>query len=304
MQRLWTPWRMRYVSGQIRDDSCIFCAKPAQSADVEELILFRGRLAYVIMNLYPYNSGHVMVVPYQHVADIRDLDRDAVAELFGLLPWVTAALQRVLDPDGFNIGLNLGSVAGAGVADHLHIHVVPRWQGDANFMPIIANTMVLPELLPITYGKIRAELELADLRSGGDGDSVPQAGAIPILPRERKVALRRARDGTIVLPKGHIEEGEAVFQTAMREVSEEMGLQSEPTGWGGVLEFEAGDRRRRVVYLPVLAQPGADFGDHLDRDTVLYAPADAIDAPSHEPARRLLAEVLPRFRDELGGCET
>jgi ATP adenylyltransferase len=295
---------MRYVSGQIRVDSCIFCAKPALGSDIEELILFRSRHAYVIMNLYPYNSGHVMVVPYQHAPDIRDLDQDAVSDLFGLLPWVTAALQRVLRPDGFNIGLNIGHVAGAGVAEHLHVHVVPRWQGDANFMPVIANTMVLPELLPVTYGKVRAELEIAATAAGdAPAEVVPQAGAIPILAQEGKIALRRAKDGTVVLPKGHIEEDEAAYQTAIREVSEEMGLLSEPAGWGGTLEFEMENQPRRVVYLPVLATPGPDFDQHVDRDTLLYSPADAVRALTHEPARQLLAELLPRFHDELHGCD-
>ena len=162
MERLWTPWRLRYVAGDVRHEGCVFCAKPAAGDDVEHLILYRGERAYLIMNLFPYNTGHVMVVPFQHAAELSELDPATNAELFGLLPWLTEAQRRVLRCDGFNIGLNLGAVAGAGISDHLHIHVVPRWQGDANFMPILANTMVLPELIPVTYAKLRAELELSD----------------------------------------------------------------------------------------------------------------------------------------------
>ena len=158
MERLWTPWRMRYISGDAREPGCIFCNRLLEDDDTEALILHRGTHTFVIMNLFPYNTGHVMVVPHQHASDPAELDLAALCELGQMLPLLTRALRRVFDCDGFNVGLNIGSVAGAGVADHLHQHVVPRWEGDANFMPILASTMAIPELIPSTYAKIRAEL--------------------------------------------------------------------------------------------------------------------------------------------------
>ncbi len=294
MERLWAPWRLRYVEGSVRHRGCIFCEKPETGDDVEELILMRGKRAYLIMNLFPYNTGHVMSVPFQHAADIAELDRETTAELFELVTWLTVAQRRVLRCDGFNIGLNLGAVAGAGISDHLHVHVVPRWQGDANFMPILANTMVIPELIPVTYAKLRAELEVSAFGRAGN-QAVPQAGAVVWLPEEGKVAVRRARDGSIVLPKGHIEPGEAAYRAALREVAEEMGLRGEVIGWGGVLEFVAEGKERRVVYLLVQAQPGPDFARHVGHDTLLLEPADAVAALTHPDARALASEALRRI---------
>jgi ATP adenylyltransferase len=293
---------MRYVSGETRNASCIFCTKPAAGDDVEHLILHRSRHAYVIMNLYPYNSGHVMIIPWQHASDLSELPPEINRDLWDLIPWVTVALRRVLRCEGFNIGLNLGNIAGAGVSEHLHVHVVPRWEGDANFMPILANTMVLPELLPITYAKIRAELELAERSSSMNGSIVPQAGAIPVIPSRKAIALRRTDDGSIVLPKGHIEDGEAAFQTAIREVDEEMGLQAAPAGWGGVLEFEYRGTRRRVANLILSAEPGAEFERHLGIDTELYGLPEAIDALTHNPAREMLKSVAPTIEKLIEGA--
>lgn len=293
MERLWAPWRLRYVEGEVRHRGCIFCEKPAAGDDVRELILLRGARAYLIMNLFPYNTGHAMAVPFQHVADLAELDRETTAELFELVTWLTVAQRRALRCDGFNVGLNLGAVAGAGISDHLHVHIVPRWQGDANFMPILANTMVIPELIPVTYAKLRAELEVSSF--GRAEGVVPQAGAIVWLPDEGKLALRRAADGTIVLPKGHIEPGEAAYRAALREVAEELGLVGEVIGWGGVLEFAAGGRPRRVAYLLVQARPGADFERHLGHDTLLLEPSEAVEALTHEDARTLVIESLRRI---------
>jgi ATP adenylyltransferase len=254
------------------------------------------------MNLYPYNSGHVMIIPWQHASDLSELPPEVNRDLWDLIPWVTVALKRVLRCEGFNIGLNLGSIAGAGVSEHLHVHVVPRWEGDANFMPILANTMVLPELLPVTYAKIRAELELSERSSSTDEPMIQQAGAIPVLPARKAIALRRTDDGSIVLPKGHIEDGEAAFQTAIREVDEEMGLQAVPAGWGGVLEFEYGGTRRRVANLILSAEPGAEFEQHLGSDTELYGLSDAIAALTHDPAREMLKSVAPTIEKLIEGA--
>ncbi|MGH2614261.1 MAG: HIT family protein, partial [Thermomicrobiales bacterium] len=144
LERLWTPWRMPYVAGGVRESGCIFCNRLTENDDVRTLILHRADRAFVIMNLYPYNTGHVMIVPNAHVASPEDADPELLAQMAALRGPVLRTLRRALSPEGFNLGLNVGAVAGAGVTGHLHEHVVPRWQGDANFMPILASTMVLP----------------------------------------------------------------------------------------------------------------------------------------------------------------
>ncbi len=295
MERLWTPWRMRYVGGDAQEQSCIFCTKPLSANDVAELILYRGPHAFVIMNLYPYNTGHVMLVPNAHVSDVSQLSPESLQGLTALLPWVTTAQRQVLRCAGFNVGLNLGAVAGAGVADHLHIHVVPRWEGDANFMPILANTMVLPELIPVTYAKLRAELELSMLGKDPSEDIVPQSGAVVYVPSVRKLALRRAKDGSIVLPKGHVEPGEAAWQTAVREIDEEMGLRAEIRGWAGTSRLAYAGEDRLIAYFSVAAEPGPDFERHLDSDTILVAPADAMATLDFENDKRLMAAGLREF---------
>jgi ATP adenylyltransferase len=150
--RLWTPHRMIYIRGENKPphdgagEDCPFCRVPSGS-DEDGLIVARGELAYVVLNLYPYNSGHLMVVPYRHVADYVDLGVDEVAEVGDLTQRAVRTLRAALAPHGLNIGLNQGAVAGAGIAAHLHQHVVPRWGGDTNFMPVVAQTRVLPQLL-------------------------------------------------------------------------------------------------------------------------------------------------------------
>lgn len=302
MERLWTPWRMRYVGGDTHDSTCIFCTKPMSGDDVAELILYRGTDAFVIMNLYPYNTGHVMLVPNAHVSDVSELSPDALHGLTDLLPWVTAAQRRALRCSGFNVGLNLGSVAGAGIAEHLHVHVVPRWEGDANFMPILANTMVLPELIPVTYAKLRAELEISMLGKEPAAKIVPQAGAVVYVPSERTIALRRAADGTMVLPKGHIEAGEPAWRAAVREVKEEMGLESEIRDWAGSARFEHGGEDRQVVYFAVSAEPGPSFARHLGSDTFLFEPAEAVRAADFESDRTCIKAAIKRLGLTMGSA--
>lgn len=157
-ERLWTPWRMNYVGGGTKETGCIFCNRLQRSNDIESLILYRAQNTFVIMNLFPYNTGHIMLVPNEHVSDPAGLTLGALAEMGTTLPALTNALRKAFACHGFNIGLNIGAIAGAGVEAHLHQHIVPRWQGDANFMPIIASTMTIPELIPVTYAKVRAEL--------------------------------------------------------------------------------------------------------------------------------------------------
>jgi ATP adenylyltransferase len=157
--RLWTPHRMAYIKGAGRtsgeDEGCPFDRAPTLS-DEDGLIVARGSLVYVVLNLYPYNAGHLLVVPYRHVADYTDLTVAETAEFAEYTQRAIGALRQASGPHGFNIGINLGSVAGAGIAAHLHQHVVPRWGGDTNFMPVVAQTRVLPELLADTR-KILAE---------------------------------------------------------------------------------------------------------------------------------------------------
>lgn len=149
---------MKYIEGGAEEAGCVFCNRLRGSDDVRSLILHRAAHVFVIMNLYPYNTGHVMIVPNAHVAGPEEADAPTVAGMAALLPPLLRALRRALDCQGFNIGINVGEIAGAGVASHLHQHVVPRWLGDANFMPLLASTTVIPEILPVTYAKLRAEL--------------------------------------------------------------------------------------------------------------------------------------------------
>ncbi len=157
MEIKYTPWRMRYIKrGEAADEGCVFCAIAAadNAGDAERLVLYRGQHCFVVMNLYPYNTAHLMVVPYTHVADLTALDRMIGEELFRLTQRCVAILQAEYAPHGFNLGMNLGRVAGAGIADHLHMHIVPRWNGDTNFMPVIGDTKLIPETLAETYARL------------------------------------------------------------------------------------------------------------------------------------------------------
>ncbi|WP_246117296.1 HIT family protein [Cellulomonas composti] len=161
LQRLWTPHRMVYIEGENKpsDDAagpgCPFCRIPSLP-DEEGLVVARGGVAFVALNLYPYNSGHLLVCPYRHVADYTDLTDEEVAEVATLTRTAMRVLREVSHPHGFNLGMNQGDVAGAGIAAHLHQHVVPRWNGDANFLPVIARTRALPELLADTRARLAA----------------------------------------------------------------------------------------------------------------------------------------------------
>ena len=145
-ERLWAPWRLDFIRGP-KADECVFCAKPALGEDERALIVHRGERCFVILNAYPYNNGHLMVSPFRHVPSIEQLDEPELLELMTLTQRGIGALREVYAPEGFNIGVNQGAAAGAGIADHMHLHVVPRWGGDTNFMPVIASTRVLPQAL-------------------------------------------------------------------------------------------------------------------------------------------------------------
>ena len=155
--RLWAPWRIEYIR-QPKDEGCILCSAPARGDDEAALILYRGKLNFIIMNAYPYSPGHLMVAPLRHTADITQLTLDESTEHFELLKLGITLLKDVADPAAFNVGLNLGRVAGAGVDQHLHTHIVPRWTGDTNLMPVIADTRVISESLPSMYSKLKEAL--------------------------------------------------------------------------------------------------------------------------------------------------
>ena len=149
LERIWTPHRMAYVRTAVDDDGCPFCAIPGHPDD-ESLIVARGGSTYAVLNLHPYNPGHLMVLPYRHVADLTDLTEDEAGELMTMTQQALRAIRAVSSPDSFNVGLNLGRSAGGSLADHLHQHVVPRWTGDANFITVVGGTKMLPQLLEDT----------------------------------------------------------------------------------------------------------------------------------------------------------
>ena len=154
MQRIWAPWRMQYILQSHKSGECILCDKPAEKNDSENYILFRGRYNFIILNAFPYTPGHLMVAPYRHVGNITEADAKEVKELFELIQLCVELLTQTIKPDGFNIGMNLGKVAGAGLEGHIHMHIVPRWNGDHNYMSIVADTRVLSEGLAATFDKL------------------------------------------------------------------------------------------------------------------------------------------------------
>ena len=156
MEHIWAPWRIEYIR-RVKGGGCILCQKPKESNDELNFILYRGKSNFLILNVYPYNPGHLMVAPYQHTANLQDLAPEEAKEHFNIVKQAIALLEETLKPDGFNVGLNLGKVAGAGIEEHLHTHIVPRWQGDTNFMPVLSDTRVISEALTATYTKLKAK---------------------------------------------------------------------------------------------------------------------------------------------------
>ena len=160
MERLWSPWRMAYMSSDSfgSDDgteSCFLCAHGTTDDDESAHVVHRGEHAFIVLNAFPYNTGHVMIAPYRHVGDLVSLEEAARTEIMALITRSTEVIRSAMGAQGFNVGLNEGIAAGAGVPGHLHVHVVPRWGGDTNFMPVVAETKVLPEMLTDTYAKLR-----------------------------------------------------------------------------------------------------------------------------------------------------
>jgi ATP adenylyltransferase len=155
MEFIWSPWRMKYIETHKKDDACVFCWAIKQPDDTNNLIVYRGITSFLILNRYPYTSGHLMVVSNQHVESLIDLNPQTRAELMELCEKAIRVLQTVYSPHGFNVGINIGEAAGAGILEHLHVHIVPRWSGDTNFMAALADTRVLPEQLEDTYERVK-----------------------------------------------------------------------------------------------------------------------------------------------------
>jgi len=155
MEHLWTPWRMKYIQENHNNQGCVFCNAAAMADGEENLVFHRGENTFMILNRYPYTSGHVMCVPFAHVSRLTELSPEVRAEMMEMVNQTLLVLEEVYHPEGFNVGMNLGEVAGAGIADHVHIHVVPRWGGDTNFMSSVGGARVLPEALPDTYQRIK-----------------------------------------------------------------------------------------------------------------------------------------------------
>ena len=159
MKQLWAPWRMPYLRGEHeRAEGCVFCRK-AEGSDAEEHILYRGAACFVVLNRYPYSNGHMMVVPYAHVSSLIALPDEVLLEVFRLVCKAESILLAAAAPHGFNVGINEGHAAGAGIEEHIHVHVVPRWDGDANYMTTIGETRVIPEMLDETYAMLRPLFE-------------------------------------------------------------------------------------------------------------------------------------------------
>lgn len=154
MDYLWTPWRYSYVTAADRETGCIFCDKLQHAEDRDAYIVYRGKQCFVCLNTFPYTSGHVMVVPYQHVNELRKLSAEAANEMTAISQRLEGVLHDLYCPDGLNIGMNIGKAAGAGIEGHIHLHILPRWVGDTNFMTVTAETRVLPETLEITWRRI------------------------------------------------------------------------------------------------------------------------------------------------------
>jgi ATP adenylyltransferase len=211
---------MAYVGGGAQESGCVFCNRAQSDDDRASLILHRGERCFVILNLYPYSTGHAMIVPYLHAADLEELPVETLHEMGELLPVCVANARHTLGCAGFNVGMNLGNVAGAGVADHLHEHIVPRWVGDANFMPILASTTVMPELLSATYAKLRTEFE----RERSDVIRL-----VVLDPTARRVLIDERNHR---LPSAFLKDDEAGWRSGLAMLNEH-GVQASVVDWAG-----------------------------------------------------------------------
>jgi ATP adenylyltransferase len=159
MDYLWTPWRYAYVSGTEKTTGCVFCNAVKEKDDADALVVYRGKNCFVILNAFPYTPGHVMIVPYAHLDELQKLSTDAAHEMIALSQRMEAVLRELYRPDGINLGMNIGKAAGAGIAGHIHMHVLPRWIADANFVSVVGETRILPETLEVTWARMRRAMQ-------------------------------------------------------------------------------------------------------------------------------------------------
>lgn len=159
MKQLWAPWRLAFIEKASRLSGCIFCKKPALKEDDKSFILWRGRHAYALMNIYPYNNGHLLIAPYRHIATLEELPQPVLLDMLQLVQRSLKAIRKAYAPEGFNLGVNQGRAAGAGIEHHIHLHIVPRWGADTNFMPLLGETRVLPQHLKASYARLKAAFD-------------------------------------------------------------------------------------------------------------------------------------------------
>ena len=185
MDKLFSPWRLRYIraAGRARDRGCVFCRAVRRGSDRTNLVILRGRRNYIILNKYPYNNGHMMIVPFAHVPSLQDAPVETLHEMMALAVRCEAALRTAYRPTGINLGMNLGRSAGAGIEEHFHLHIVPRWEGDTNFMSVVHGTRVIPESLQATYRRLHPLLV--------SGDGAPRS----VAPRRSRAGRRPTRRG-------------------------------------------------------------------------------------------------------------
>lgn len=186
MDYLWTPWRYAYITGAKNDSRCVFCNKQNEKDDRTSWIVYRGKHCYVCLNAFPYTSGHVMIIPYEHLDELQKLPTETAQEMIALCQRMEGVLRNLYRPDGINLGMNIGAAAGAGVAGHIHMHVLPRWVADANFMTVVGETRILPETLETTWQRMREEF----------GPKIPQA-TNQLSKLEKETRTGRSRPGKI-----------------------------------------------------------------------------------------------------------